>query len=115
MQEPEVSLRVAMKYIQDGMTSKDVIVSIEGAHVKTKDTIHFDLESFMCENGYKKCDGNSSRWQGDYENTSFSPRIIICSKSGIGDVNILLNDGRTLFIESKKIKILNSVNKCYKI
>ena len=104
MQEPEVSLRIAMKYIQDGMTNEDVIVSIDGAHVKTKDTIHFDIESFMCENGYKKCDGNSSRWQGDYENTSFSPRIIICSKPGIGDVNILLNDGRTLFVESKKIK-----------
>ena len=104
MQEPEVSLRIAMKYIQDSMTSKDVVVSIDGAHIKTKDTIRSDIESFMRENGYKKCDSNSSRWQGDYENASFTPRIIISSKSGIGDVNVILNDGRTLFIESKKIK-----------
>jgi hypothetical protein len=104
MQEPEVSLRIAMKYIQDGMTSKDVVVSIDGAHIKTKETVHFDIESFMYENGYKKYDGNISRWQGEYENTNFTPRIIISSKSGIGDMNIILNDGRTLFVESKKIK-----------
>lgn len=104
MQEPEVSLRIAMKYIQDGMTSKDVTVSIDGAHIKTKDTVHFDIESFMRENGYNKCDGEYNHWQGEYENSSFSPRIVISSKPGIGDVNIILNDGRTLFVESKKIK-----------
>lgn len=37
MQEPEVSLWIAMKYIQEGKTSADVAVLIDGAHIKTKD------------------------------------------------------------------------------
>ena len=36
MQEPEVSLRIAMKYIREGKTKCDVNVSIDGAHVKQK-------------------------------------------------------------------------------
>lgn len=104
MQEPEVSLRIAMKYIQEGRTKKDVTVSIDGAHIKTNDTVHFDISGFMCENGYRKCDEEYSRWQGEYVNEKFSPRIVVSSKPGIGDVNIILNDGRMLYIESKKYK-----------
>lgn len=33
MQEAEVSLRVALYYIQNKLTNKDVTVSIDGAHV----------------------------------------------------------------------------------
>lgn len=108
MQEPEVSLRIAMKYIQDGKTHHNVAVSIDGAHIKTKDTIHFDIVSFMRQNGYIKCDGENNRWQGEYESPNIVPRIVISSKSGVGDVTITLNDGRTLFIESKKFKSGNS-------
>ena len=41
MTEPEVSLAIAMFYIGNGETSKDVTVSIDGAHIKTKDSGKF--------------------------------------------------------------------------
>ena len=104
MQEPEVSLRIAMYYIESGKTSADVAVSIDGAHVKTKDTVHFALADFMRQNGYVKCDGDNARWQGAYEADTSLPKIIVSSKSGIGDVTIALQDGRTLYVESKKFK-----------
>ena len=104
MQEPEVSLRIAIKYIQEGKTCSDITVSIDGAHIKTKDTIHFDIASFMLENGYIKCDGDSDRWQGTYQACGYIPHIVVSSKPGIGDMSISLNDGSTLFIESKKFK-----------
>ena len=104
MQEPEVSLRIAMSYIRDGKTTNDITVSIDGAHIKTKNTINFDITAFMAEYGYEKCDGNHTRWQGTYQNARYAPRIIVSSKPGMGDVVIALNDGKTLFIESKKLK-----------
>ena len=104
MQEPEVSLRIAMAYIQDGKTHSDITVSIDGAHIKTKDTIHFDIAAFMKENDYVKCDSDYARWQGIYQNSSYAPRIIVSSKPGVGDVVIHLKDGTALFIESKKFK-----------
>ena len=104
MQEPEVSLRIAMNYIQNGKTCANVNVSIDGAHVKTKGTIHFDIEGFLRENGYVKCDGANDRWQGEYGSSTSSHRIVVSSKPGIGDVTIVQNDGKILFIESKKFK-----------
>jgi len=103
MQEPEVSLWIAMKYIQEGKTSADVAVSIDGAHIKTKDVIHFDLVSFLGENGYVKCDGDP-RWQGAYQASSHGPKIVVSSKPGVGDVTIYLKEGKMLYIESKKFK-----------
>ena len=108
MQEPEVSLLIAMKYIQNGQTSSDIAVSIDGAHIKTSGTIHFDITSFMHKNGYVKCDGVSDRWQGTYQNPNHTPKIVVSAKSGVGDVVIDLNDGKTLYIESKKFKSGNS-------
>ena len=108
MQEPEVSLRIAMKYIQEGQASGDVTVSIDGAHIKTKDTVHFDIAQFMYDNGYSKCEKDATRWQGIYRNVKYSSRMIVVSKPGIGDVNVALKDGRSLFVESKKIKKGNS-------
>ena len=52
MTEPEVSLRVAMKYVHSGEACKDIIVSIDGAHIKTRNTMHFDIIAFMREHGY---------------------------------------------------------------
>lgn len=108
MQEPEVSLRIAMKYIHDEKTYSNVSVSIDGAHVKTKETIHFDVLGFMHENGYKKCDGANDRWQGMYQKAVHSPCVIISSTPGVGDVKISLNNGTTLFIESKKFRSGNN-------
>ena len=104
MQEPEVSLRIAMHYIESGKTCVDVSVSIDGAHIKTKDVIHFDLADFMRQNGYMKCDGDNTRWQGEYQVDNSLPKIIVSSKPGIGDIAIALQDGRSLYVESKKFK-----------
>ena len=104
MQEPEVSLRIAMKYIQEGKACSNIAVSIDGAHIHTNGTIHFDIAAFMNKNGYAKCDNDFDRWQGVYQNPDYALRIKVSSKSGVGDVLIVLNDGRTLFIESKKFK-----------
>ena len=103
MTEPEVSLIIAMYYIQNSETSKDVSVSIDGAHIKTKDTIHFDIVDFLSKKGYTKHD-NSDKWQGEYINPNYTPSIIVSSKPGMGDVSVHLNDGDTLYIESKKFK-----------
>ena len=43
MQEAEVCLRIAMYFIKQGITEEDVQVSLDGAHIKTKDEIHFDI------------------------------------------------------------------------
>lgn len=103
MKEPEVSLLVAIEYIKNGKTRKDITVSIDGAHIKIKDTMLFDITSFMKKYGYTKFD-NTNCWQGEYHNSLFSQRIIVTSKPGIGDVIITLNDGKVLYIESKKFK-----------
>ena len=104
MQEPEVSLRIAMYYIESGKTGVDVSVSIDGAHVRTRDIVHFDLIGFMHKNGYAKCDGDSTRWQGEYQADNSRPKIIVSSKPGVGDVTIALKDGMILYVESKKFK-----------
>lgn len=108
MLEPEVSLLIAMQYIRDSKTRSDIAVSIDGAHIKTSGTIHFDITSFMHKNGYVKCDGDSGRWQGTYRNPNYASRIVVSSKSGVGDVVINLTVGKTLYIESKKFKSGNS-------
>ena len=94
MTEPEASLRIAMKYVRSGEACKNIIVSIDGAHIKTLNTVHFGIDSF--EYGYYT--------KAEYQKLGFATRIIICSKSGIGDVTIALNNGKTLYIESKKFK-----------
>ena len=104
MTEPEVSLRIAMKYIQNEAACQDITVSIDGAHIKTLNTIHFDIATFMDKHGYLKCDNDYNRWQGLYQRIDSPIRINICSKSGIGDITIALRDGKTLYIESKKFK-----------
>lgn len=104
MQEAEVSLRIAIYYIVNGLTDSNVKVSIDGAHIKTGNTIHFDIFRFMFENDCKKVDGNMERWQGEYQINQYEPKIIVSSVPGLGDVNIECKDGRQLYIESKKGK-----------
>ena len=58
----------------------------------------------MCQNGYTKCNGTDEHWQGEYQSPDHPQRIIVSSKPGVGDVAITLKDGRTLHIESKKLK-----------
>ena len=51
MTEAEVILRLALYYIKNELTTEDVSVSIDGAHVQTENTIHFDIFGFMDEVG----------------------------------------------------------------
>ena len=104
MTEPEVSLYIAMKYIRSGEAIRDVTVSVDGAHIRTKNTVHFDIADFMSRNGYEKVYDGDNRWQGEYRNGNYPHSIIVVSKSGIGDVTIALNSGKTLYVESKKIR-----------
>lgn len=104
MTEPEVSIYIALYYIKNEYTEEDVIVSIDGAHVKTGSTVHFDLKSFLNQCGCEKCDYEMDRWQGKYRVLGYGPKLIITSESGIGDVNIRLLNGMKLYIESKKGK-----------
>lgn len=57
MQEAEVSLRIAIYHIINGLTAHDITVSIDGAHIKTKDTIHFEIWKFFEENHISKISG----------------------------------------------------------
>lgn len=104
MQEAEVSLRIAFYHIINGLTDKDVRVSIDGAHIKTGNTVHFDIVGFLADNDCKKIDGDMSRWQGEYRINGYRQKIIVSSVPGIGDVNIDCNAGKQLYIESKKGK-----------
>lgn len=104
MTEPEVSLRLAMYYIKNQLTEQNVKVSIDGAHIKTGKVLHFDIEGFLRENNCAKIDGNSGRWQGRYCIKGQRAEIVLESIPGYGDVQILLQNGKTLFVESKKSK-----------
>ena len=104
MQEAEVSLRIAIYHIVNELTDQDVVVSLDGAHIKTKDTIHFDIWKFCEENNIIKTDGNTSDYKGSYKISDNNTKIIITTKPGIGDVNVILKDGTNLYVESKKGK-----------
>ena len=62
MTEAEVILRVAMYYIKNGLTKEHVTVSIDGAHVKTGNTLHFDIFAFLKDVGLMKIDNEPERW-----------------------------------------------------
>lgn len=104
MTEAEVILRLAMYYINEGLTKEHVKVSIDGAHVKTGNTTHFDIFSFIKENNLEKLDDDWARWQGEYSVTASDCHIIITSTPGIGDVNVKLIDGKVVYAECKKGK-----------
>ena len=102
MTEPEVSLRLALYYLRRRLTRREVRVSIDGAHIKTGNTVHFDIRGFLSEQGCTKADGDLHRWQGGYRSGQFAPALLVDSLPGAGDVRIALPDGRTLYVESKK-------------
>lgn len=47
MTEPEVILRIALYYLKNHLTDEDIYVSIDGAHVKTGNTVYLDIWSFL--------------------------------------------------------------------
>lgn len=104
MTEPEVSLYVALYFIRNGLTEKPVEVSIDGAHVKIKGNVHFDIQKFFDDHEFIKLDPNEGKWQGEYKVGQYDVHIIVHSNHGNGDVKIYTLDGKTMIVESKKGK-----------
>lgn len=102
MKEAEVSLRIALHHIREGMTDQNVMVSLDGAHIKTGAQVHFDVPMFLSELGWSKVEGAADSWQGIYAADGIQPRLTVCSQPGVGDVTIHLKDGRQLRVECKK-------------
>src|SRR5512138_448032 len=94
MAEAEVSLRLAFWLAASGRTTGESRVAIDGAQVKTKDAVHFDVPLFMGEAGWAKC-GSSQTWQGTYRRADLVAGIAIHSSPGMGDVVAQLEFGRT--------------------
>lgn len=105
MPEAEVSLRLALHLIERGLTSSDVRVAIDGAQVKTTNTIRFGLAEFLRGLEWRR---PAADWQGTYAHARHSANIVISSMPGRGDVVAELIDGRTLRVECKKGPLVRS-------
>ncbi len=79
-------------------------VSIDGAQIKTKDVIHFDIWKFFEEYHISKINGRIDDYKGTYQIAGYDVKIIVTSTPGIEDVNVILEDGTNLYVESKKGK-----------
>lgn len=104
MTEAEVSLRMALYYIQNDLTCENVKVALDGAHIKTGDIVHFEIEKFMKNVQCEKIIGENTKWQGIYSVNGYEQKIELSSTPGIGDVVVRLKDGKRIYIESKKGK-----------
>lgn len=107
MPEAEVSLRLAFHLIERGLTASDVLVAIDGAQVRTTDTIHFGISEFLHGLEWLK-PGTDDIWQGTYAHARHKPKVVIHSMPGCGDVVATLIDGRTLRVECKKGPLVRS-------
>lgn len=104
MTEAEVIIRLAVYFITNGLTKENVKVSIDGAHVKTGNTVHCDIFRLLNDVGFVKNNREFKRWQGEYSLVGYDSNIIISSTPGIGDVNIKCVDGSIILAECKKGK-----------
>jgi len=101
MPEAEVTLRLAISLIENGHAVGDVQTAIDGAQVKTGNTIHFPIVEFLNAHGWES-PTQLDRWQAKYTNTKYSASIIVHSSSGEGDLVADLQSGQKLRVESKK-------------
>ena len=108
MTEAEVSLRVAIYFILRNISNNLVSVSIDGAQIKTGDTVHFDIKRFLNEIGAEKICGELEKWQGTYRLPETNSKIEIHSKPGVGDVATRMTDGSLFVVESKKGSLIKS-------
>ncbi|EHN67960.1 hypothetical protein VFSR5_2685 [Aliivibrio fischeri SR5] len=107
MPEAEVTLRLAISLIEKGKVIGDVVTAIDGAQVKTGNTIHFPIREFLDSSGWFKL-GERDRWQGKYQKIGHSNHLIIHSNSGEGDLVATLINGHRLRVESKKGPLVKS-------
>lgn len=107
MSEAEVSILLAHYLIQNRMVQSDVTVSIDGAHVKIGEVIHFEIFEYLKYKGFQ-VEKLTSDWRGIYSLDGFEYRMILHSTPGTGDVSAVLSDGKRLIVESKKGSLLAS-------
>lgn len=101
MPEAEVSLRLAIHLITSGRAVGGVTVAIDGAQVKTGETIHFSVVDFLRSHGWEAATVGE-RWQGCYQHHSSKQTITIHSRSGLGDVVATFAEGVPFVAEAKK-------------
>ncbi|MGJ0486950.1 MAG: hypothetical protein ACR65R_20785 [Methylomicrobium sp.] len=100
MPEAEVSLRLAIDLLSCRSAVDRVSVAIDGAQVRTGETIHFDICHFLPGLGWESAlDG---RWQAEYRHPLINGVIEIHSQSGKGDVVATLPGGILFVAEAKK-------------
>lgn len=101
MPEAEVTLRLAIALIERGHVTGDVVTAIDGAQVKTGNTVHFPIVEFLNSSGWFGS-AAESRWQCSYRNRDYQNAIVVHSSSGEGDLVAELKIGKKLRVESKK-------------
>lgn len=109
MTECEVSLRAAFYLLREDLVASDISVAIDGAQVKTGNTIHFPLAEFMRANEWIRT-STAHPWRGSYRHSDWRFGIEVHSTSGRGDVVSTIKDGRTLRAESKKGPLFDSAS-----
>lgn len=107
MPEAEVSLLLAINIAKQVNVNSKISVSIDGAQIKTKDVVHFDVARFMQAHNWTKLD-DSSKWQGLYKNENTIANIEIHSLPGVGDVVARIHNEKILIVEAKKGTIESS-------
>jgi hypothetical protein len=107
MPEAEVSLRLAFGLLARNLAVRRIEVAIDGAQVKTGNTVHFPLVEFLEDNGWCPV-ASPNTWQGAYSHPYHEVGIVIHSSPGKGDVVAYLSNGRTLRVESKKGPLIPS-------
>jgi len=101
MPEAEVTLRLAMYLIKNNHVIGEVRAAIDGAQVKTGDTIHFPIIEFLNAHGWLG-EALYDKWQGTYTHNEFPNSIVVHSSAGEGDLVAHLASGKKLRVESKK-------------
>ena len=107
MPEAEVSLRLAVFLLRSKLVSSDVSVALDGAQIKTGNTIHFHIYEFLQRNNCEKF-GSNQGWQGLYKVDDCEHALIIHSNPGKGDVVTKLMTGNGLRVECKKGPLVRS-------
>jgi hypothetical protein len=107
MSEAEVTLRLAFCLISGRHVASDVTVAIDGAQIKTGNTVRFPIVEFLEQNGWTKL-GDRRVWQGPYAHRERDARIIVHSSSGQRDLVAQLRSGRNLHVECKKGTLVRS-------
>lgn len=101
MPEAEVTLRLALYLIRRGIATGDVSAAIDGAQIRTGERVHFDIGTFLREEGLTPR-SDAPGWRGPYALKGHTNGLRIHSTPGQGDVVCPILAGRTLRVECKK-------------